>query len=168
MGLELATEIRAIVPRVKQTGDWRLEEYGRLPRIILKTSCSLRVFASPRELWLFESPRKADFQPAPAEAARARCKNRLRSRISLASIARKRHHFGALPCSNRSLQSCAEQNHLRENIGEIAKEKNRVHFDSDAQRIAYLLRLTHSIARRGQPTLLRPGPWSLTALADCR
>jgi hypothetical protein len=168
LGLELAIEIRAIVLRAKQAGGWRLEEYGWLPRIILKTSSSLRVFASPRELWLFESPRKADFQPASAEAPRPRRKNRLRSRISRASIAQKRHDFGALPCSKRSLQSCAEQNHPRENIGEIAKEKNRVHFDSDAQRIAYLLRWTHSIARRCQPTLLRPGPWSLTALADCR
>jgi hypothetical protein len=138
LGLELATEIRAIVLRVKQARGWRLEEYGWLPKIILKTSSSLRVFASPRELWLFESPRKLDFQPASAEAPRARCKNRLRSKKTLASIAQKRHNFGASPCSKHSLESCAEQNHLRENIGEIAKEKNRVRFDSDAQRIASL------------------------------
>jgi hypothetical protein len=128
LGLELAIEIRAIVLRVKQagdwrpeTGDWRLEEYGWLPRIILKTSSSLRVFASPRELWLFESPRKADFQPASAEAPRPVRKNRLRSRKTLASIAQKRHDFGASRCSKRSLESCAEQNHLKENIGKIAK-----------------------------------------------
>jgi len=128
LGLELAIEIRAIVLRVKQagdwrpeTGDWRLEEYGWLPRIILKTSSSLRVFASPRELWLFESPRKADFQPASAEGPRPARKNRLRSKKTLASIAQKRHNFGASPCSKRSLEPCAEQNHLRENIGKIAK-----------------------------------------------
>jgi hypothetical protein len=121
-----------------EAGGWRLEEYGWLPRIILKTSSSLRVFASPRELWLFESPGKADLQPASAEGPRPERKNRLRIRKTLTSIAQKRHDFGALTCSKRSLQSCAEQNHPRENIGEIPKEKNRVHFDSDAQRIAYL------------------------------
>jgi hypothetical protein len=121
-----------------ETGDWRLEEYGWLPRIILKASSSLRVFASPRELWLFESPRKADFQPASAEGPRTRRKNRLRSRKSLASIAQKRHNYGASRCSKRSLESCAEQNHLRENIGEIAKKKNRVQGDSDTLHIASL------------------------------
>ena len=121
LGLELAIEIRAIVLRVKQAGGWRLEEYGCLPRIILKTSSSLRVFASPRELWLFESPRKADFQPASAEGPRTRRKNRLRIRKTLASIAQKYHDFGASRCSKRSLGSCAEQNHLGENIGKIAK-----------------------------------------------
>ena len=76
--MELATSIRAIVLRVKQAGGWRLEEYGWLPRIILKTSSSLRVFASVRDLWLFESPRKADFQPASAEDPRPVRKNRVR------------------------------------------------------------------------------------------
>jgi hypothetical protein len=84
------------------------------------------------------SPRKADFQSASAEGPRPVRKNRLRIRKTLASIAQKRHDFGASRCSKRSLESCAEQNHLRENIGEIAKEKNREHFDSDAQRIASL------------------------------
>ncbi|MFY7750641.1 MAG: hypothetical protein ACOVQU_02530, partial [Exiguobacterium acetylicum] len=84
------------------------------------------------------SPRKADFQSASAEGLRIGRKNRLRSRKSLASIAQKYHDFGASRCSKRSLESCAEQNHLRENIGEIAKQQNRVHFDSDAQRIASL------------------------------
>jgi hypothetical protein len=126
LGLELAIEIRAIVLRVKQAGGWRLEEYGCLPRIILKTSSSLRVFASPRELWLFESPRKADFQPASAEGPRPVRKNRLRSKKTLASIAQKRHNFAASPCSKRSLESCAEQNHLRENIGKsYEREKSR-------------------------------------------
>ncbi len=121
-----------------ETGGWRLEEYEWLPRIILKTSSSLRVFASPRELWLFESPRKVDFQPASAEGPRTRRKNRLRIRNTLASIAQKRHDFGASRCSKRSLESCAEQNHLRENIGEIAKQQNRVQGDSDTHHIASL------------------------------
>ena len=147
LGLELAIEIRAIVLRVKQAGDWRLEtgdwrletgdwrletggwrleEYCWLPRIILQTSSSLRVFASPRELWLFESPRNADFQPASAEGPRPARKNRLRSRKTLASIAQKYHDFGASRCSKRSLESCAEQNHLRENIGKSCEiEKSR-------------------------------------------
>jgi hypothetical protein len=84
------------------------------------------------------SLRKADFQPAPAEALRPVRKNRVRSRKMLASIARKWYYFGASPCSKRSLESCAEQNHLRENIGEIAKEKNRVQGDSDTHHIASL------------------------------
>ena len=138
LGLELATSIRAIVLRAKQAEGWRLEEYEWLPRIILKTSSSLRVFASPRELWLFESPRKAAFQSAPPEGPRTRRKNHLRSGKTLASIAQKYHDFGASRCSKRSLGSCAEQNHLRENIGEIAEQQNREHFDSDAQRIASL------------------------------
>ncbi len=121
-----------------EAGGWRLEEYGWLPWIILKTSSSLRVFASPRELWLFESPRKADFQSASAEGLRIGRKNRLRIRKTLASIAQKRHNFGASQCSMRSLESCAEQNHLREKIGEIAKQQNRVQGDSDTHHIASL------------------------------
>jgi hypothetical protein len=84
------------------------------------------------------SQRKADFQPASAEGPRTRRKNRLRIRKTLASIVQKRYDFGASRCSKRSLESCAEQNHLREKIEKIAKEKNREHFDSDAQRIASL------------------------------
>jgi hypothetical protein len=84
------------------------------------------------------SSRKADFRSASAEGLRTRRKNRLRIRKTLASIAQKRHDFGASRCSKRSLESCAEQNHLRENIGEIAEQQNREHFDSDAQRIASL------------------------------
>jgi hypothetical protein len=121
LGLELAIEIRAIVLRAKQAGGWRLEEYEWLPRIILKTSSSLRVFASPRGLWLFESPRKAAFRSAPALGLRPVRKNRLRIRKTLISIAQKRHDFGASRCTKRSLESCAEQNHLMENIGKIAK-----------------------------------------------
>jgi hypothetical protein len=109
-----------------EAGGWRLEEYEWLPRIILKTSSSLRVFASPRELWLFESPRKADFQSAPAEGPRPARKNRVRSRKTLASIAQKRFDSGASPSSKRSLEPFAEQNHLRENIGESCEiEKSR-------------------------------------------
>jgi hypothetical protein len=84
------------------------------------------------------SPRKADFQSASALGLRPERKNRFRIRKTLASIAQKRHNFGASRCSKRSLESCAEQNHLRENIGEIAKEKNRVQGDSDTHHIASL------------------------------
>jgi hypothetical protein len=72
------------------------------------------------------SSRKADFQSASAEGPRTRRKNRLRIRKTLASIAQKRHNFGASRCSKRSLESCAEQNHLRENIGKSCEiEKSR-------------------------------------------
>jgi hypothetical protein len=72
------------------------------------------------------SSRKADFQPASAEGPRTRRKNRFRIRKTLASIAQKRHNFGASRCSKRSLESCAEQNHLRENIGKSCEiEKSR-------------------------------------------
>jgi hypothetical protein len=84
------------------------------------------------------SSRKADFRSASAEGLRTRRKNRLRIRKTLASIAQKRHDFGASRCSKRSLESCAEQNHLRENIGEIAKQQNRVQGDSDTHHIASL------------------------------
>jgi len=84
------------------------------------------------------SPRKADFQPLPQKVLAQGVKITCESEKTLTSIAQKRHDFGALTCSKRSLQSCAEQNHPRENIGEIPKEKNRVHFDSDAQHIASL------------------------------
>jgi hypothetical protein len=66
------------------------------------------------------SPRKADFQPASAEGPRPVRKIPLRSRKTLASIAQKLNDFGASPCSKRSLEPCAEQNHLRENIEKIA------------------------------------------------
>jgi hypothetical protein len=72
------------------------------------------------------SPRIADFRSASALGLRPERKNRLRIRKTLASIARKRHNFGASRCSKRSLGSCAEQNHLRENIGESCeREKSR-------------------------------------------
>jgi hypothetical protein len=67
------------------------------------------------------SPRIADFRSASALGLRPVQKNRLRIRKTLASIAQKRHDFGASRCTKRSLGSCAEQNHLRENIGKIAK-----------------------------------------------
>jgi hypothetical protein len=72
------------------------------------------------------SSRKAAFRSAPALGLRPVRKNRLRSRKTLASIAQKRHDFGASRCSKRSLGSCAEQNHLRENIGKSCEiEKSR-------------------------------------------
>jgi hypothetical protein len=53
-------------------------------------------------------------------------KNRLRIKKALASIAQKRHNFGASRCSKRSLEPCAEQNHLREKIGKSCEiEKSR-------------------------------------------
>jgi hypothetical protein len=67
------------------------------------------------------SPRKAALRSAPALGPRPVRKNRLRIRKTLISIAQKYHDFGASRCSKRSLGSCAEQNHLRENIGKIAK-----------------------------------------------
>jgi hypothetical protein len=72
------------------------------------------------------SSRKADFRSASALGLRPVRKNRLRIRKTLASIAQKRHNFGASRCSKRSLGSCAEQNHLRENIGKSCEiEKSR-------------------------------------------
>jgi hypothetical protein len=65
--------------------------------------------------------RKADFQSASALGLRPVPKNRLRIRKTLASIAKKHYDFGASRCSKQSLEPCAEQNHLRENIGKIAK-----------------------------------------------
>jgi hypothetical protein len=84
------------------------------------------------------SPPKVDFQPASALGLRPERKNRLRIRKTLASIAQKYHDFGASRCSKRSLKPCAEQNHLGENIGKIAKQQNRVQGDSDTHHIASL------------------------------
>jgi hypothetical protein len=144
LGLELAAEIRAIVLRVSDRRDARRR--CQAGRCMFASHDSHRFASAPGHMTtakkstsiISRSLRKADFQPASAEGPRARPKNRLRSRKTLASIAQKYRDFGASRCSKRSLEPCVEQNHLRENIGEIAKEKNRVHFDSDAQRIASL------------------------------
>jgi hypothetical protein len=72
------------------------------------------------------SPRIADFQSAPSKGPRPVRKNRIRNPKTHVSIAQKRHHFGALTCSRHGSRMCAEQNHLREKIGKIAKTKNRV------------------------------------------
>ena len=142
--MELAIEIRAIVLRVS---DWRhARRRCQAGRCMFSIHHSHRFASAPGHMTTAmttsnitsRSPRKADFQPASAEGPRPARKNRVRSRKSLASIAQKYHDFGASRCSKRSLGSCAEQNHLRENIGEIAKQQNRVHFDSDAQHIASL------------------------------
>ena len=144
LGLELAIEIRAIVLRVSDRRDaGRRCQAGRC---MFAIHHSHRFASAPGHMTtakkstniISRSQRKADFQPASAEGPRTRRKNRFRIRKTLASIAQKRHNFGASRCSKRSLESCAEQNHLRENIGEIAKQQNRVRFDSDAQRIASL------------------------------
>ncbi len=144
LGLELAIEIRAIVLRVSDRRDaGRRCQAGRC---MFAIDPPHRFASAPGHMTIAKkstnitsrSPRIADFQPASAEGPRPVRKNRLRRRKTLASIARKRHNFGASRCSKRSLESCAEQNHLRENIGEIAKQQNREHFDSDAQRTASL------------------------------
>ena len=144
LGLELAIEIRAIVLRVSDRRDaGRRCQAGRC---MFSIHHSHRFASAPGHMTTAKkssnttsrSSRKADFQPASALGLRPVRKNRLRSRKTLASIAQKRHDFGASRCSKRSLESCAEQNHLGEKIEKIAKEKNREHFDSDAQRIASL------------------------------
>jgi|GEM_PF-2267926 hypothetical protein len=144
LGLELAIEIRAIVLRVSDRRDaGRRCQAGRC---LFSSHHSHQFASAPGQLTTVmttsnitsRSPRKAAFRSASALGLRPVRKNRLRIRKTLASIAQKRHDFGASRCSKRSLESCAEQNHLRENIGEIAKQQNREHFDSDAQRIASL------------------------------
>jgi hypothetical protein len=82
--------------------------------------------------------RKAVIQPAHDEAPRPARKNRLRRRKIDAFSNRKRLDFGAATCSKRSSEPCAEQNHLREKVGEIAKSKNRVQPGSAPHRIASL------------------------------
>jgi hypothetical protein len=82
------------------------------------------------------SQRKAVIQPAHGEAPRPVRKNRLRIDKTDAFSDRKRHNFGAATCSRHDSRTCAEQNHLREKIGKIAKSKNRVQPDYDSHRIA--------------------------------
>jgi hypothetical protein len=132
LGLELATSIRAIVLRVSDRRDaGRRCQAGRC---MFAIHHSHRFASAPGHMTIAKkstnitsrSPRKAAFQSASAEGPRTRRKNRLRIRKTLASIAQKRHNFGASRCSKRSLGSCAEQNHLRENIGESCEiEKSR-------------------------------------------
>jgi hypothetical protein len=85
-----------------------------------------------------QPPRIADFQSAPSEAPRPVRKNRLRKQKTHTSVAQKQPHFGAATCSRHGSTMCAEQNHLRENIGEIAKPKNRVQPGSALHRHASL------------------------------
>ena len=132
LGLELAIEIRAIVLRVSDRRDaGRRCQAGRC---MFAIHHSHRFASAPGQLTTVmttsnitsRSSRKADFQPASALGLRPVRKNRLRIRKTLASIAQKRHNFGASRCSKRSLESCAEQNHLRENIGKSCEiEKSR-------------------------------------------
>ena len=82
--------------------------------------------------------RKAVIQPAHDEAPRPVRKNRLRSGKTDAFSGQKRHNFGAATCSRHDSRTCAEQNHLREKIGKIAKSKNRVRPGSALYRIASL------------------------------
>ena len=144
LGLELAAEIRAIVLRAPDRRHARRRcQAGRCMFSIhhshrFASTAGHMTIAKKSTNITSRSPRIADFRSASALGLRPERKNRLRIRKTLASMARKRHDFGASRCSKRSLESCAEQNRLRENIGEIAKQQNRVHFDSDAQRIASL------------------------------
>ena len=124
LGLELAIEIRAIVLRVSD----RLHARRRCQagRCMFAIHHSHRFASAPGHMTIAKkssnatsrSSRKAAFRSASALGLRPVRKNRLRSRKTLASIAQKRYDFGASRCSKRSLGSCAEQNHLRENIGE--------------------------------------------------
>jgi hypothetical protein len=127
LGLELAIEIRAIVLRVSD----RLHARRRCQagRCMFAIHHSHQLASAPGHMTTAKkssnitsrSPRKAALRSAPALGPRPVRKNRLRIRKTLISIAQKYHDFGASRCSKRSLGSCAEQNHLRENIGKIAK-----------------------------------------------
>jgi hypothetical protein len=132
LGLELAIEIRAIVLRVSDRRDaGRRCQAGRC---LFSIHHSHQFASAPGHMTIAKkssnatsrSSRKADFQSASAEGLRIGRKNRLRIKKALASIAQKRYDFGASRCSKRSLGSCAEQNHLRENIGKSCeREKSR-------------------------------------------
>ena len=132
LGLELAIEIRAIVLRAPDRRHARRR--CQAGRCMFAIHHSHQFASAPGHMTIAKkssnitsrSPRKADFQSASAEGLRIGRKNRLRIKKALASIAQKRHDFGASRCSKRSLESCAEQNHLRENIGESCEiEKSR-------------------------------------------
>jgi hypothetical protein len=132
LGLELAIEIRAIVLRVSD----RLHARRRCQagRCMFAIHHSHQLASAPGHMTTAKkstnitsrSPRIAALRSAPALGPRPVRKNRLRIRKTLISIAQKYHNFGASRCSKRSLESCAEQNHLRENIGKSCEiEKSR-------------------------------------------
>ena len=132
LGLELAIEIRAIVLRAPDRRHARRR--CQAGRCMFAIHHSHQLASAPGHMTTAKkstnitsrSPRIADFRSASALGLRPERKNRLRIRKTLASIARKRHNFGASRCSKRSLESCAEQNHLRENIGKSCEiEKSR-------------------------------------------
>jgi hypothetical protein len=132
LGLELAAEIRAIVLQVPDRGNSRRR--CQAGRCMFSSHDSHRFASTAGYMTIAKkstnitsrSPRIADFRSASALGLRPERKNRLRIRKTLASIAQKRYDFGASRCSKRSLESCAEQNHLRENIGESCEmEKSR-------------------------------------------
>ena len=132
LGLELAIEIRTIVLRAPDRRHARRR--CQAGRCMFAIHHSHQFASAPGHMTTAKkssnitsrSPRIADFQSASAEGLRIGRKNRLRIRKTLASIAQKRHDFGASRCSKRSLESCAEQNHLRENIGKSCEiEKSR-------------------------------------------
>jgi hypothetical protein len=127
LGLELAAEIRAIVLRVSDRGHARRR--CQAGRCMFSIQHSHQLASAPGHMTTVmtttnitsRSPRIADFRSASALGLRPEQKNRLRIRKTLISIAQKYHDFGASRCSKRSLEPCAEQNHLGENIGKIAK-----------------------------------------------
>jgi len=132
LGLELAIEIRAIVLRAPDRRHARRR--CQAGRCMFASHHSHRFASTAGHMTTAKkstnitsrSPRIADFRSASALGLRPERKNRLRIRKTLASIAQKYHDFGASRCSKRSLEPCAEQNHLRENIGKSCEiEKSR-------------------------------------------
>jgi hypothetical protein len=117
LGLELATELRALALRVNQAGGiqittWNLsKDFLFPPRLRVSLGCSA---------------------PRPVQ------KNRLRIAKTDTFSDQKRLNFGAAACSKHDSRTCAEQNHLREKIGKVAKTKNRVQPGSAPHGIASL------------------------------
>jgi hypothetical protein len=144
LGLELATALRALALRVSDRRDSRRRCVARCrmfaidsPHRIAAAPGHMKHAMNPSNI-TDRSPRIADFQSAPSEAPRPMRKKRLRNPKTHTSIAQKHPDFGASTCSNPSSEPCAEQNHLREKIGEIAKQKIRVQPGSAPYRIASL------------------------------
>jgi hypothetical protein len=144
LGLELTTKLRALALRVPDQLDAgrRCDPRRRMfaidpPHRVASAPGHMR-HAMTSSIIPEQSQRKAVIQPASKEAPRRVRKNRLRYRKANTSNARNRHNFGASTCSKHDSRTCAEQNHLREKIGKIAKPKNRLQLGSDAQRIASL------------------------------
>ena len=114
--MEFAIEIRAIVLRAPDRRHARRR--CQAGRCMFSSHDSHQLASAPGHMTTAKkSTNITSRSPRPVR------KNRLRRRKTLASIAQKRHNFGASRCSKRSLGSCAEQNHLRENIGKSRNSK---------------------------------------------